>query len=125
MTTLARALVPQDMKGQNMPDDLIREIAAKELTSLVQSTRPVLVTFCAPWYASCAVTKAMLERLEGRFAGGVEMVSVDIEKNKEVADEYAVYGVATIWLFAGGRARGCVIGAGGETMLAVLIESCH
>lgn len=105
-----------------MANNLVREVSIKELTSLLEGARPILVAFCAPYYASCEVVNPMLERLAERFAGRVEIVKIDVDKHRTLAAEYAVRGVVTLLLVVGGDIVSRHIGTGGEVSLIILIE---
>jgi thioredoxin 1 len=77
---------------------------------VLDSERPVVVDFWAPWCGPCRAVAPVLERLAGE-TGQVEFVKLDIDENPLTASRYDVLSIPTVILFAGGVPAETVVGA--------------
>jgi thioredoxin len=72
---------------------------------------PVVVDFWAPWCGPCRAVEPVLEQLERDSGGRIEVAKLNIDENPAVASRYDVLSIPTTILFAGGEAKGVVVGA--------------
>ena len=77
---------------------------------VLESARPVVVDFWAPWCGPCKNVTRALEELAGE-SDGVEFVMLDIDDNPVTASRYDVLSIPTVILFADGLPAETVIGA--------------
>ena len=80
----------------------IQEITSADFEEVVlKSEKPVLVDFNATWCGPCRMLKPVLEQVAAERAD-VTVVSVDIDENDELAEEYEVFSIPCLVLFKDG-----------------------
>jgi thioredoxin 1 len=78
--------------------------------AVLQSDKPVVVDFWAPWCGPCRAIAPALEQLAGETAK-VEFVKLDIDENPVSAARYDVLSIPTVILFDGGTPAETLVGA--------------
>ena len=77
---------------------------------VLQSDKPVVVDFWAPWCGPCRAVTPILEQLADAQAG-IEFTKVNIDDNPGYASRYGVLSIPTVILFEHGEPQETVIGA--------------
>jgi thioredoxin 1 len=70
-------------------------------TEVVQSDKPVLVDFWAPWCGPCRQLGPTIEKLAGQFAGKVKVGKLNTDENQDVAVRYGISAIPQVLLFHG------------------------
>jgi thioredoxin 2 len=83
---------------------------------------PVLVDLWAPWCGPCRMVSPTLERLAGELAGRLKLVKVNVDDAPGLAQRFAVQGIPTLVLMAGGREQARQTGAAPEAVLRTWLE---
>ncbi len=88
---------------------------------VLQSDKPVLVDFWAPWCAPCRTVGAVLDQLSGE-RDDLKIVKVNIDENQEQALKNSVLVLPTVVLYVGGEPVGKLQGGVPPTAIARLLQ---
>jgi thioredoxin 1 len=78
---------------------------------VLESDKPVLVDFWAPWCGPCRVVHPVLEEMMVERGEELRIVSLNVDDNQGTAARYEVLSIPTLILFKDGAEAKRVIGA--------------
>ena len=87
---------------------------------VLKSDVPVLADFNAGWCGPCRAMKPMLEELSENAA--YKIVSIDIDEEDELAEEYDVSSIPCLVVFKGGEEVNRSVGLIAKDAIAELVE---
>jgi thioredoxin 1 len=91
---------------------MVREVTDATFESdVLESDRPVVVDFWAPWCGPCRVVSPILDDLAGQHGDRVGFVKLNVDDNPATASRYNVLSIPTVILFENGEPQDTVIGA--------------
>lgn len=104
--------------------------AIKHITSLNEfndfvknATKPVVVDFSAKWCGACQVLKPTYEAVANELSDKFSFASVDVDEAGDVANNFGIKGIPTIFFFKNGQKVGQpIVGAVNK---AKLIDTIH
>ncbi|MDP8210766.1 MAG: thioredoxin [Candidatus Stygibacter australis] len=70
---------------------------------VLESTKPVLVDFWAPWCGPCRALAPTLEELAEKHSDKVTVGKLNVDENPELATKYHVMSIPTLLLFKDGQ----------------------
>ncbi len=88
---------------------------------VLQSDKPVLVDFWAPWCAPCRTVGAVLDQLSGE-RDDLKIVKLNIDDNQDQAIKNNVLLLPTVVLYVNGEAIGKLQGGVPPTAIARLLQ---
>jgi len=102
--------------------------AVKEITEsqfeaeVLQESKPVLVDFWAPWCGPCKMLGPVLEEVAAANEDRFKVVKVNVDENQELAQEYEVMSIPTMFLIKNGEVVDSFMGAMNKQALTEKIE---
>ncbi len=88
---------------------------------VLESDKPVLVDFWAPWCGPCRIVAPHLEELAGERED-LRIVKLNVDENPQVSSQYNVMSIPTLLLFKHGQVAHQIIGALPKNRLVQEIE---
>jgi thioredoxin len=89
---------------------------------VIESEKPVLVDFWAPWCGPCRVVAPVLEEIAAE-RDDLRIVKLNVDENQQTAADFQVLSIPTMILFKNGQVAKKVIGAYPKKRLESELES--
>ena len=78
--------------------------------TVLQSDKPVLVDFWAPWCRPCLMVSPILDELAEEYNGRVSIARMDVDQNPKTAARYSIMSIPTLLLFKKGEPVSHIVG---------------
>lgn len=101
----------------------------KEVTDLsfeqdvLNSSKPVIVDFWAPWCGPCRALTPLLEEVAGSHNEQVTFAKINIDDNPKVPSEFGVMSIPTLIIFKNGQVEAMKMGLLSKSQLIAFVES--
>ena len=92
------------MKGNNLMAKGILEIADSSFDDeVLQSEKPVLVDFWAPWCGPCRAIEPLVEELAEAFGDKIKFTRCNVDENPVTPTKYGIKSIPTLIFFKEGK----------------------
>jgi len=89
---------------------------------VLQSPKPVLVDFWAPWCMPCRVLHPVVEELANENADSIKVVKINVDDAMQLSATYDVSGIPTLLLFKSGEVVDRFVGLKSKSWLQAAIN---
>lgn len=75
----------------------------KNFEEIISESRPTVVDFYATWCGPCRRQIPIVDNFKEKMGDVVNVIKVDIDQERELADKYRIQSVPTIMIFKNGE----------------------
>jgi len=98
------------------------EITGKELEKKIKNGEKLIVSFKAKWCSPCSVMGPVFEKVASENTTDVQMYTMDVDQNRDVAVKLGVRSVPTIKVINGGDVTKTKVGVLQENEIKGLVQ---
>jgi thioredoxin 1 len=92
-------------------------------STVLKSSKPVLVDFWAQWCGPCRAVAPVLEEAATQYGDKIQIVKVNVDENNEIPAQFGIRSIPTLLLFKNGSVIGTHIGSLTKSQLVAFIDS--
>ncbi len=98
------------------------EITTQELKEKIENGEKLIVDFAASWCGPCKMLKPIYEKVSSKNTTEVQMYTMDVDANRDLAVSLGVRSVPTIKVFNKGEVVDTKVGILHEHELTLIVE---
>jgi len=88
---------------------------------VMQSDKPVLVDFWAPWCGPCKMVAPVIDEVAKEYEGKLKVAKINIDNASDIASQYNVMSIPTLMIFKNGTILTQTVGAVSKDELVKLL----
>lgn len=108
-----------------MASENVQQLTDAEFDSVINSERPTLVDFWAPWCGPCKAIGPVIEDLATEYDGKVTIAKMNVDDNPATPGKFGIRAIPTLILFKSGQVVDQITGSVGKAQLVALIEKAN
>ena len=80
-------------------------------TDVLDSSKPVLVDFCAEWCGPCKMLTPTIDEIANEFSGKAVIGKLNVDENPSIASDYGIRSIPSLLFFKDGKVQNQIMGA--------------
>ena len=92
-------------------------------SEVLKADKPVLVDFWAPWCGPCRMLSPVLAKVATALEGKAVIAKVNVDENQELAAQFQVTSIPTMFIFKDGQVVKQLMGLKSEAEITKAIEA--
>lgn len=89
---------------------------------ILDAAEPALIDYWAPWCSPCRMIAPIVDEVAQEYDGKIKVGKVNVDENREIAQEFGVMSIPTLIVFKGGKAVDRVVGFKPKNELKALLD---
>lgn len=94
----------------------------KQFDEIISDSRPTVVDFYAAWCGPCRRQIPIIDDFKTKIGDKVNVIKVDVDQEKDLAERYRIQSVPTIMIFKNGEVMWRASGIQSHTDLMVALN---
>jgi len=91
---------------------------------VLNSEKPALVDFWAPWCGPCQPMGQIVEELAKKYKESTKIAKLNVDDGPQTANKYGVRGIPTLMLFKDGEIQDTIVGLVPKDRVEDIIKKC-